>query len=112
MTTRPLPSTDDIDRAVTDVLDAEADVEAIEAQRRMRGEISLIHDESPPVADDPEALAQVAAARQPGAVFRPPPAVEDSAPAPFVRDTRKIGRNEPCPCGSGKKFKQCHGRVA
>ena len=24
--------------------------------------------------------------------------------------TKKIGRNEPCPCGSGKKYKQCHGR--
>ena len=23
--------------------------------------------------------------------------------------TKKIGRNEPCPCGSGKKYKQCHG---
>jgi preprotein translocase subunit SecA len=31
---------------------------------------------------------------------------------PFVRDGRKVGRNEPCPCGSGKKYKQCHGRVA
>ena len=31
---------------------------------------------------------------------------------PFVRDARKVGRNEPCPCGSGKKFKQCHGRAA
>ncbi len=31
---------------------------------------------------------------------------------PFVRDGRKVGRNEPCPCGSGKKFKQCHGKVA
>jgi preprotein translocase subunit SecA len=30
---------------------------------------------------------------------------------PFVRDQRKIGRNEPCPCGSGKKYKQCHGKV-
>ncbi len=30
---------------------------------------------------------------------------------PFVRDGRKIGRNEPCPCGSGKKFKQCHGKL-
>lgn len=28
----------------------------------------------------------------------------------FVRDGRKIGRNEPCPCGSGKKYKNCHGR--
>jgi preprotein translocase subunit SecA len=30
---------------------------------------------------------------------------------PFVRDTRKVGRNEPCPCGSGKKYKQCHGKL-
>jgi len=32
-------------------------------------------------------------------------------PEPFVRDGRKVGRNEPCPCGSGKKFKQCHGKL-
>ena len=31
---------------------------------------------------------------------------------PFVREGRKIGRNEPCPCGSGKKYKQCHGRLS
>ncbi|MCP5077678.1 MAG: preprotein translocase subunit SecA, partial [Psychromonas sp.] len=31
---------------------------------------------------------------------------------PFVREERKVGRNEPCPCGSGKKFKQCHGRLS
>jgi preprotein translocase subunit SecA len=31
---------------------------------------------------------------------------------PFVRDGRKVGRNEPCPCGSGKKFKHCHGALA
>ncbi len=30
---------------------------------------------------------------------------------PITRDGRKVGRNEPCPCGSGKKYKQCHGRV-
>ena len=30
---------------------------------------------------------------------------------PYVRDGRKVGRNEPCPCGSGKKFKQCHGKL-
>ena len=30
---------------------------------------------------------------------------------PFVRADRKIGRNEPCPCGSGKKYKQCHGKL-
>jgi len=31
---------------------------------------------------------------------------------PFVRHTRKVGRNDPCPCGSGKKFKQCHGQLS
>jgi preprotein translocase subunit SecA len=29
----------------------------------------------------------------------------------YVRDQPKVGRNDPCPCGSGKKFKQCHGRL-
>lgn len=31
------------------------------------------------------------------------------AHTPIVRTERKIGRNEPCPCRSGKKFKKCHG---
>ncbi|TXI20149.1 MAG: preprotein translocase subunit SecA [Nitrosomonas sp.] len=30
---------------------------------------------------------------------------------PFVRHSDKIGRNQPCPCGSGKKYKQCHGKI-
>ncbi|MFO1426988.1 MAG: preprotein translocase subunit SecA [Steroidobacteraceae bacterium] len=34
-----------------------------------------------------------------------------AAPNPFVRGDRKVGRNEPCPCGSGKKFKHCHGKL-
>ncbi|MFI5314549.1 MAG: SEC-C metal-binding domain-containing protein [Myxococcota bacterium] len=29
--------------------------------------------------------------------------------APYVRESPKVGRNDPCPCGSGKKFKKCHG---
>jgi preprotein translocase subunit SecA len=35
----------------------------------------------------------------------------EQPPQPFVRPERKIGRNEPCPCGSGKKYKHCHGRL-
>lgn len=31
--------------------------------------------------------------------------------ATFVRDASKVGRNEPCPCGSGRKFKACHGKL-
>ncbi|MEY4760861.1 MAG: preprotein translocase subunit SecA [Pseudomonadota bacterium] len=33
------------------------------------------------------------------------------AEAPFVRQDAKVGRNDPCPCGSGRKFKQCHGKL-
>jgi preprotein translocase subunit SecA len=43
--------------------------------------------------------------------------VADAAPEtavgiPQLRDAPKVGRNDPCPCGSGKKFKQCHGKLA
>jgi len=37
---------------------------------------------------------------------------EPEKPETFVRSERKVGRNEPCPCGSGKKFKRCHGKAA
>ena len=43
---------------------------------------------------------------------RGPEQAAPAAPETFVREDRKVGRNEPCPCGSGKKFKQCHGRAA
>jgi preprotein translocase subunit SecA len=33
-------------------------------------------------------------------------------PQPFVRQGGKVGRNDPCPCGSGKKYKQCHGKLS
>ncbi|MGE0557100.1 MAG: preprotein translocase subunit SecA [Burkholderiales bacterium] len=41
------------------------------------------------------------------------PGVPDDAEKaqPFVRGGQKVGRNDPCPCGSGKKYKQCHGRL-
>jgi len=38
-------------------------------------------------------------------------AAEAPPQQPFVRPDRKIGRNEPCPCGSGKKYKHCHGKI-
>jgi preprotein translocase subunit SecA len=36
----------------------------------------------------------------------------EEQPATFKRDERKVGRNEPCPCGSGKKYKACHGKIS
>ena len=38
-------------------------------------------------------------------------APQEARQEPVTRDGRKVGRNEPCPCGSGKKYKQCHGKV-
>ncbi|MDL1861294.1 preprotein translocase subunit SecA [Betaproteobacteria bacterium PRO7] len=40
------------------------------------------------------------------------PEREEAKPQPFKRFGGKIGRNDPCPCGSGKKYKQCHGKLA
>ncbi|MBR1631910.1 MAG: SEC-C domain-containing protein, partial [Paludibacteraceae bacterium] len=36
---------------------------------------------------------------------------EQHRPDPYVRQEKKVGRNDPCPCGSGKKYKACHGRL-
>ena len=73
---------------------AEEDVQAIEEQRRSKAPRQYRH---PDVASEGGA---------PGAVE------EAGAHQPMVREGRKIGRNEPCPCGSGKKYKQCHGKLA
>jgi preprotein translocase subunit SecA len=40
------------------------------------------------------------------------PEREEAKPQPFKRFGGKIGRNDPCPCGSGRKYKQCHGKLA
>jgi len=48
-------------------------------------------------ADYEEALAQ--------------PVQQGEEHKPFVRAGEKVGRNDPCPCGSGKKYKQCHGKL-
>ncbi len=42
-----------------------------------------------------------------------PPEIERKEEhTPFVREVHKVGRNDPCPCGSGKKYKQCHGKLS
>jgi preprotein translocase subunit SecA len=40
------------------------------------------------------------------------PESDEQGQQPFKRYGRKIGRNDPCPCGSGRKYKACHGRLA
>ena len=60
-------------------------------------------DDDAPVADLDEALDLVI-----GSVLRIDETVHPRRPV--VRDTPKVGRNDPCPCGSGRKYKACHGR--
>lgn len=37
---------------------------------------------------------------------------EEKTPQPIVNHAPKVGRNDPCPCGSGKKYKHCHGKLS
>ena len=78
-----------------------------EAERRVE-RAQAQHAEFAPVA----VLAEAEAGTDPP---QPPAAVPQAAtppPQPFRRFTEKVGRNDPCPCGSGKKYKQCHGKIA
>jgi preprotein translocase subunit SecA len=80
---------------------AEEDVEAVEEQRRTEAPMQFRHEQ----AASATAGAPQGQPGQPGQATAAPP------PEPFVRDGRKVGRNEACPCGSGKKFKHCHGKL-
>jgi preprotein translocase subunit SecA len=70
---------------------AESDVEAVEQQRRSKAQVKYQHDSANTMSEKGEGSEEH---------------------APFQRQGRKIGRNEPCPCGSGKKYKQCHGKLS
>jgi preprotein translocase subunit SecA len=56
----------------------------------------------------PERRGAAGGAPTPGAPPLPPPDLSGT----FVRSERKVGRNQPCPCGSGKKYKHCHGALS
>ena len=77
------------------------EIDAIERAReaeRAREKMQFQHDQ--------------ASAMQPEANAEAPAQESDDQRAPFKREEPKLGRNEPCPCGSGKKYKQCHGRLS
>ncbi|MGJ4804864.1 preprotein translocase subunit SecA [Luteimonas sp. SDU82] len=81
---------------------SEEEVAAIEAQERAQMEARLRqaqfqHADAGGYGADEEAAQ---------------PDYQQGAQAPIVRDGAKIGRNDPCPCGSGKKYKHCHGQLA
>jgi preprotein translocase subunit SecA len=70
----------------------ESDVEAVDEQRRQTAPMEFSHAEASALAEAEEGASP------------------DDKQTPLVRG-RKIGRNEPCPCGSGKKYKHCHGQL-
>jgi len=76
-------------------LRAEEDVKAVEERRRQTGDIELQHDQVDGMSGKPEGQNHN---------------IKEQS-QPIEREGRKVGRNEPCPCGSGKKFKQCHGAL-
>ena len=73
----------------------ERDVEAMEEQQRQQAEAA------------PRTYTHAAAENQ----LADEETQADAAPVTFVRDEQKVGRNDPCPCGSGKKYKHCHGQL-
>jgi preprotein translocase subunit SecA len=72
---------------------------ALQAQHSEAGSLLAGAEDSPPATGT----------RAPRAAVPPLPAEPAS---PFVRGERKVGRNEPCPCGSGKNYKHCHGALS
>ena len=56
------------------------------------------------IAELTDAIAESAAA-----IYEYSRSITDEPPQPFRRQTAKVGRNDPCPCGSGKKYKKCCG---
>ena len=78
-------------------LRAQEDVEAIEEQRRQSGgDMEMQHDQVDGMTGETEQAN---------------PDIEQQA-KPITREGKKVGRNEPCPCGSGKKYKQCCGALS
>jgi preprotein translocase subunit SecA len=81
----------------------EIDAEEAERQRRLERAMQFQHAAPEQLAAQPQATVE----EQEQALANADPQV-----AQFVRETKKVGRNEPCPCGSGKKYKHCHGALA
>lgn len=86
-------------------IQAPAEVVALEEQRRREAPMSNMQFLHPQIT-----IMQPSAGTPDGAAEGGGENVGQT-PETFVREGRKLGRNEPCPCGSGKKYKQCHGQL-
>lgn len=75
----------------------QTDAQLLEQQQRQASNIEFQHAEAASLTDETREASENEKA--------------DNTQTPFVRPEKKVGRNEPCPCGSGKKYKQCHGQL-
>ena len=85
---------------------SEQEVAAMEEERRKPREMQFQHAEAASAAE--QQSAEQPAEQAPRTLQAVPEPVKS---APITRDQPKVGRNDPCPCGSGKKYKQCHGAL-
>ena len=85
--------------------EAELQREEEERQRKLLAALQLQH------AEAASALAAAPPAEEIGREVAADDEGGSSQQSPVVRGERKVGRNEPCPCGSGKKYKHCHGTL-
>jgi preprotein translocase subunit SecA len=89
---------------------AEIEREELERQQRLARALQLQHAEAvSPIQTG--AVPEEPAAADGNSLEVEPPRGAPPAAAPFVRQVPKVGRNESCPCGSGKKYKHCHGAL-
>jgi preprotein translocase subunit SecA len=89
------------DQVVTFLFHAEP-VENLEMRRRS----------VPATLSHPDAGGLAASRAQQEQAANTPVQAADARPATVRRNQPKVGRNDPCPCGSGKKYKKCHGATA
>jgi preprotein translocase subunit SecA len=85
--------------------EAEMQREEEERQRKLLAALQLQH------AEAASALAAAPSAEEAERELMADADGAASPQSPIVRGERKVGRNEPCPCGSGKKYKHCHGTL-
>ncbi len=90
------------------------DREEAERRERLMRALQAQHAEAQSLLGAGEAAAEPAATPARGGAAGGPAGAgaTPAATAPFVREVPKVGRNEPCPCGSGRKYKHCHGALA
>ncbi len=90
--------------------EAEIDAQQREREAAMARRLQMQHAAPQSAISTAEAAPEAAAAPAGGAPLTGAPSGPEQL-VPVVRDTRKVGRNELCPCGSGRKYKHCHGRL-